>query len=160
MSKRYQNKHIQAMFNISPASVRNWANDFSDYFSPSANPPAGQTRLFTDDDLRVFATIHRLKFESNLTVDEIVDRLETGVRDEPPVEIPSDLMDIAGNSAVQLIIAKLDDFEGRLKALETGGNTNLREQIGSKDKRIEELSQEIGRLRALLEIERSKNNDD
>jgi len=156
MSKRYQNKHLQAMFNISPASVRNWANDFNDYFSPSANPPAGQTRLFTDDDLQVFATIHRLKSEDNLTVDAISEQLRKGVRDNPPVDIPTELLDIAGSKAVQLIIAKLDSFEQRLKALETGGNAELREQIERKDERIEQLAQEIGRWRALLEIEQKR----
>lgn len=160
MSKRYQNKHIQAMFNISPASVRNWANDFSEYFSPSANPPTGQTRLFTDDDLKVFATIHRLKFESNLTIEEINEHLDTGNLDDAPIDIPSDLLDIAGSSAVQLIIAKMENFEQRIKALETGGSADLKEQIERKDERIEQLAQEIGKMKALLEIERAKNKDD
>jgi DNA-binding transcriptional MerR regulator len=145
------------MFNISPATVRNWANDFNDYFSPSANPPAGQTRSFTDDDIAVFATIHRLKDKHNLTVDEIKEQLDNGVRDNAPVDIPSDLLDIAGSSAVQLIIAKMNDFEQRLKALETGGNTELREQVERKDERIEQLAQEIGRLKALLEIANKKD---
>jgi DNA-binding transcriptional MerR regulator len=100
----------------------------------------------------VFATIHRLKNEHNLTVDEIKEQLDNGVRDNAPVDIPSDLLDIAGNSAVQLIISKMNDFELRLKALETGGSTELREQVERKDERIEQLAQEIGRLKALLEI--------
>jgi hypothetical protein len=44
-----------------------------------------------------------------------------------------------------------------LKALETGGNVELREQLERKDERIEQLAQDIGRLRALLEIEQKKN---
>lgn len=156
--KKYQNKHIQAMFNISPASVRIWANDFADYLSPSANPPAGQTRKFTDNDIRVFATISRLK-DFNNTVDEIKTELENGVLDDAPVQVPNELVDIAGNSAVLLIIEKLDDFEERLSALETGGDARLQNQITDKDQEIGNLREEIGRLKALLEIERSKGDE-
>ena len=156
--KRYQNKHIQAMFNVSPASVRIWASDFSEFLSPSANPPAGQTRKFTDNDMRVFATIARLK-DDNLTVDEIIEELNRGVLDAAPVQVPNELMDIAGNSAVLLIIEKLDSFEERLTALETGGDTRLQKQVSDKDSEIGNLREEIGKLKALLEIERAKNSE-
>ncbi len=150
MSK-YQNKHIQSMFNISSATVRKWADEFSDFLSPSANPPSGTTRRFTDQDVQVFATIIRLKHMS-MTTDEVIAELETGTLDEMPVQVPNELVEVASNSTGALILKAIEQFEQRLDKLENG--------LDKKDSEIARLNQEIGRLTALLEIERSKGQGD
>ena len=47
---------IKDLFDISHQTVRRWTDEFESYLSTNATPPSGQMRLFTDDDVRVFAT--------------------------------------------------------------------------------------------------------
>lgn len=138
------------MFNISSATVRKWADEFSDFLSPSANPPSGTTRRFTDEDMRVFATIIRLK-DSSMVTDEVIAELETGTLDDLPIQIPDELIEVASNSTGALILKAIEQFEQRLDKLENG--------LDKKDTEIASLNQEIGRLKALLEIERAKNTE-
>lgn len=67
---------------VSATTIRGWARDYAQYFSPSANPTAGQARQFTGDDLAVFATIATLRAQL-VTPDEIRAALDAGQRLEP-----------------------------------------------------------------------------
>ena len=47
------------LFQTSTSTVRRWSAEFSRHLSPYANPGKGNERQYTDDDLRVFAYVHR-----------------------------------------------------------------------------------------------------
>lgn len=150
MSK-YQNRHIQNIFNVSAPTVRNWATDFADYLSPSANPPANKTRYFTDDDLRVLATVARLRDEKRNT-DEIIEQLNTGILDEPPIEVPIELIDITASDVGLKLIREIEQMRIDIENLKSGDaeKQNLVDEIAR-------LNRLVGRLEARLEIEQEKN---
>lgn len=72
---------------ISQSSVRNYSKWFSDFFSDAAVPPKGQQRLFDDEDLKLLATIARLKRQG---VDDngIKEELSAGQLDDVANELP------------------------------------------------------------------------
>lgn len=52
----YKVTQVARALNVSATTVRNMATDFSTYLSAGANPGQGDTRVFTDDDLKVLTT--------------------------------------------------------------------------------------------------------
>lgn len=152
MSK-YQNKHIQGLFNISAPTVRTWADEFSEYLSPSANPPAHKTRYFTDEDVQVFATVSRMRDERAST-DEIQTALADGIRDSLPVNLPKELIDITASDMGLQLIRELEQMRQDIEMLKSGD-----EEKQKLTDEIARLNRELGKLEALLEIERSKNSD-
>ena len=67
---------------VSGTTIRGWARDYSDYLSPTANPPAGQPRQFVEDDLKVFSTVATLRAQL-ATTEDIRAALDAGQRLEP-----------------------------------------------------------------------------
>ena len=151
MPDRYQNRHIQNLFNISAPTVRTWADEFSEFLSPSANPPPNKTRYFTEEDVRVFATISRMRDEKE-SLDNIRQSLEAGVRDNLPVDVPKELIDITASEMGLKLFSEIADMRQEIEALKKGSDKEreLRDEIAR-------LNKQIGRLELLLEIEREKN---
>jgi len=152
MSK-YQNRHIQNIFNISAPTVRTWAVDFADYLSPSANPEPNKTRYFTDDDLRVFGTIARLRDERYST-EQIKEALDNGVRDPMLVQVPTELIDITASDVGLKLIQEIEQMRHDIELLKSGDEEKKR-----LTDEIARLNREIGKLEALLAIERNKNEE-
>ena len=154
MPDRYQNRHIQNLFNISAPTVRTWADEFSEFLSPSANPPPNKTRYFTEEDVRVFATISRMRDEKE-SLDNIRQSLEAGVRDNLPVDVPKELIDITASEMGLKLFSEIADMRQEIEALKKGSDKEreLRDEIAR-------LNKQIGRLELLLEIEREKNEKD
>lgn len=75
-------KQIADSLNLSSTTIRNYSRLWSDYLSPSANPQAGQSRQYSDDDLAIMATIAALR-DNHATTDQIRAALDAGQRLEP-----------------------------------------------------------------------------
>ena len=148
----FQNRHIQNLFNISAPTVRTWSDEFSDYLSPSANPPANKTRYFTDTDIQVFATIARLRDERR-TTDEIKEHLDRGILDNLPVELPKDLLSIVSSDAGLQLVREIETMKQEIDKLK-----NDDEKIRLAEE-VKQLNREIGRLELLLEQERTKKDE-
>lgn len=75
-------KQVADSLNLSSTTIRNYSRLWADHLSPSANPQAGQGRIYTEDDLAVMATIAALR-DSQATTDQIRAALDAGQRLEP-----------------------------------------------------------------------------
>lgn len=54
---KFGTSEVAKMLQVERDTVKTWAYKFSDYLSPKANPPKGEVREFTLDDVRVFSYI-------------------------------------------------------------------------------------------------------
>lgn len=73
----FQPSTAAKMIGASVASVRAYANRFGDFLSPSATPPPGQGRLFTEEDLKVLRFV-KTSTDGGATLDEVRKRLQAG----------------------------------------------------------------------------------
>ena len=163
----YKTQDVQQIFKISSETVRQWAIQFKDHLSPLANPGSGRHRLFTVDDLRVFALVSELKGMGK-TYEDVEIALRSGQMGDLPETLES------GTSPLELNL-QTDQYKHQIRALSLQVSSLREENIrfqtmlsergnqeGELQKardRLEELREEIGRLKALLEVERSRNQD-
>lgn len=134
------------------STIRNWAREFADYLSPTANPPAGQERKFTDQDGQVFALVAAMR-QNNAGYETIHAALSSGERGLwPPPGITEDedeSEDTPGSALVTQLTIKLGHLEGQLEA--TGEERDhLRNQL--EEAQNARLSAEIRAVRAETEL--------
>ena len=77
MPTTYLVKEVSTITGSSPATVRSWCATFAEFLSPTATPPEGQQRVFTEKDLAVFQRIVELRSTEKLGNDAIKERLRT-----------------------------------------------------------------------------------
>jgi len=155
---------IQKMFGVSPQTVRNWTKEFKTFLSDGASPiRSGYTRSFTADDLRVFALVVEMT-HIGATYNEVRDALKEGRRGDLP-EVPEEESDLTALLSPQEIARTLslmkerDEAIGRIEQLLVE-RENDKKIIDEKDKDINRLNREIGRLEAQLEAMRKGADDD
>lgn len=86
----YSSRHVATIFGVALETVRNWADEFEPYLSPTATPGKGKHRMYTLDDLKVFALVADMKKRGN-TYEEIHASLRVGSRGQPPVLPPDEV---------------------------------------------------------------------
>lgn len=159
----YQTKDIIRQFGVSPQTVRTYADEFSRYMSPTANPPAGQQRNFTDEDLAVFALIVQLK-RQGATYETIHAALASGQRGDAFQQ--ADFLNEAeasanreSSSVVALrreLVALKQLHETELQELRSerdkavGQAEAYKEQLQAKETQVDNLNERIIELRVKL----------
>ncbi len=160
----YTTKHAQIIFRVaSSQTIRNWAKEFEEYLSPTATPEKGGTRLFTKEDMEVFALISDLSSQNTSFV-EIHAALKSGQRGKAPNINPDDLDGLAAGEIEMQLSTELDEtrtLANKLQAeLDTlkeqfqpikEENIRLQTQIEDKDLRINELNQQLKDAQARVE---------
>ena len=154
-------KQIANRLNLSSTTIRNYSRLWADYLSPSANPQAGQGRLYTEDDLAVMATIAALR-ENQATADQIRAALDAGQRMEPmpppEVERPADA-DRAGDApnveahaaaAAAAASTAIDIYRDRVNQLETRAD-QLADRLIAAEARAAAAERELEVMRQLYE---------
>lgn len=134
------------------STIRNWAREFADYLSPTANPPAGQERQFTIQDGQVFALIASMR-QNNAGYEAIHAVLSSGERGlwPPPGsdEDEDESEDAPGSALVTQLTIKLGHLEGQLEA--TGEERDhLRNRL--EEAQTARLGAEIRAARAEAEL--------
>lgn len=159
----YKTLEVATRFGIEQQTVRNWAKEFKQYLSITANPSPGNHRIFTDDDLRVFVVVSELK-DLGFTFESIHVSLQNGQRGELPPDTTS-LTPTGDLSALQVMLANEMRLREELEAQLTTERENLKNERSRADKAetkadvleqqlrearqlINELNREIGRLEA------------
>lgn len=169
----YKSEIVQSLFNITGQTVRNWTNEFSDFLSDDAVGGENKHRVFTEDDLSVFALISELKAK-RLNTDDIKATLATGNRGEIPdttgivpvdtalkiTRLESQMLQYKYN--YETALEEIDQLklekarlEGELKSLST-----VREQLADEHEKRDSLMREIGKLEARLEFEQERRKED
>ena len=171
----YKSRDVQRLFKISAETVRVWAEEFSEYLSPNATPGTGRHRIFNHDDLQVFALVAEYR-DMGRTFSDAHVVLKMGQRKE--VDIDALETGIVLQSALQLEVveSRLAELANQLQAAEDRArqlhdeNIRLKTRLEYQEKletelevsraEVNKLTREMGRLEALLEIERAKKQDD
>ena len=140
-------------FDTTRSTIRNWTREFSDYLSPSANPPAGHERKFTDQDGQVFALVAAMR-QNNASYEAIHAALSSGERGlwPPPGAITDDDDDDddpATRVLVTQLTVKMGQLEGQLQATHEERD-HLRNQL--EEAQTARLAAEIRAARAETEL--------
>jgi DNA-binding transcriptional MerR regulator len=154
----YQTKDVCDAFDISRQTVRIWTTEFAEFLSPSATPEKGQQRNFSDDDMAVFALVHEVKQRGG-TYENVHLQLKNGQRGAlpssnklMPQEPDTHLAPLRGeitrlSNLLQQAMTERDDLRitaAQEKALRQRSD----EQLAQAQRKVDELNQEIGMLRA------------
>ena len=148
----YSTQDVCSIFKISHQTVKNWAIEFASFLSPSATPQAGKKRLFTVDDLRVFALVNEYR-DRQFTYEDV----HVALRNNQRGEVPSTMFDIVPAPPAELVTSlrlEVTHLREQLTAAtsrgdEYKGQVQLLEKIvESKEKQVRELIEEIAILKA------------
>jgi len=174
---QYSTRHLCQLFGVSEATIRNWAIEFQRDLSALAKPSDGRHRIFTEDDLAVFALVNTMKKDGHI-YEEIHAALGAGQRGIPPELPPREIEALlSSENTKQMVlqvqnlrdsIAKLEkqreelaaqvrpleDENVRLRALREADERRVAEmaaQLKAAQEEIKQLNREIGRLESQME---------
>jgi DNA-binding transcriptional MerR regulator len=114
----YSSQHVATLYNITVETVRSWSEEFNDYLSPTANPGHRRTRLFSPDDMEVFALISQMK-QQGQTFNDIHASLQAGQRGQPPELPPDTVQSVVIAERERQLIVQLQEREREIQRLKT-----------------------------------------
>lgn len=95
-------KPAASKLQISPNTLRNWSEQYSQFLSPSAQPGVQPERRFTEKDLTILTYIKQLRSEG-LQVAEITERLsETSFQETEILEATTEAIQPASSGSIAL----------------------------------------------------------
>ena len=145
----YRTKDLYTVFGVSHQTIKNWAKDFADYMSPTARPEKDHQRRFTEDDLRVFDLVKRLKQQGRVN-EEIRAALGAGQRGELP-DMPSDLVPVPHATALAIASRRVADLELMLLD-ERLKNARLEGKVETLEKMLDKAQEQVYQLRLQLKF--------
>lgn len=116
---------VVKQYGCSRQTARTWASETADYLSAGANPPAGQTRRFTDEDMRVLAVVAEMKADRH-NYAAIRARLAQGLPEPAPDEAP--LTHGVPTAEVEKLRSELAQLHAQLEKADAE-NAWLREEL-------------------------------
>ena len=146
----YSTRHIAGTFNVSKPTVRSWAIEFAEHLSDRAKPDKGTRRVFTEEDMKVFALVAQRKREG-YSKKQILDDLAAGQRGDKPDQL---LAYVPVSDQLAVFQARVMELEARAKRAEDslaaseGKNELLQSQLREANEKIQELNRTIGQLQA------------
>lgn len=141
--RMYTVKTVAEHAGVSVPTVYNYTKRFAQFFSPTATPEKGTTRLFTLEDIRLLAYLNHKLAQQKLTYEQVEAVLATDTReleqftDFTSPEAPAEMMPLAAQS--EWLAAKVLVEDAR-----------TREQQALA--KVDQLQQEIGELKHQLGI--------
>lgn len=141
---------ISRLFNVAPQTVRTWCEQFGDYLSPTAVPPSGETRIFTNDDLLVLALVADMR-EALAGYEDIRAALARGERGKlPQREEEERASDETATALALRYEAQLAFKDGQLSQL-AEERDHLREELREERTARTTAEKEASRLQGKLE---------
>jgi len=134
---------------VSPATVRNYTRQFADHLSPTASPPPGQPRRFTEEDLRVMATVKSLLTEG-VTYEQARRRLADGLHLVEDLDLP---LPPRGREPTETALVPMASVHLIVQPY-IDQTEQLRKERDQALSRVVELERHLGRLEGLLESQR------
>jgi len=158
----YSSRHTATIFGVALETIRNWADEFQDYLSPTATPGHGKHRMYSFEDLKVFSLVADLK-KQGMTYSDIHASLRNGQRGQPPALPPDEVQAlVVGDQERRLSLEvdylqrsliraqqELDEARTALKeaAQIKEEKIRLETRLESEQKRVEEKEQHIQALK-------------
>jgi len=162
----YSSRHVATMFGVALETVRNWADEFERHLSPTATPGKGKHRMYSHDDLRIFALIADQK-KQGMVYDEIHGSLDNGQRGDPPSMFPDEVQAlVVGEKEQRLSLEveylqrsmiqmqrQLEEARQDLKVAEAAREEKIRLEVKleAEQQRTQEREQRIAELKADLD---------
>lgn len=137
-------------FGVSRQTISVWCKEFAHYLSPTANPPRGAQRRFTESDMAVLTLVHGDK-RRGLKVEEIHAALSAGQRGEVPQETAV-LTSTHQQAALTALQNRIRELENELAMLrqerdQSAGRADLAEALlREAQAEVARLNREVGRL--------------
>ena len=161
----YSSRHTATIFGVALETIRNWADEFQDYLSPTATPGRGKHRMYTFDDLSVFSLVADLK-KQGMTYMDIHASLRNGQRGQPPALPPEEIQAlVVGDQERRLSLEveylqrsliraqqELDEARTALKEATQIKEEKIRleTRLDAEQKRIEDKEHQIQELKGEL----------
>ena len=169
----YSSRHTATIFGVALETIRNWADEFQDYLSPTATPGRGKHRMYTFEDLSVFSLVADLK-KQGMTYTDIHASLRNGQRGQPPALPPEEIQAlVVGDQERRLSLEveylqrsliraqqELDEARTALKEATQIKEEKIRletrldaeqKRIEDKERQIQELKGELGSAQRRIE---------
>jgi DNA-binding transcriptional MerR regulator len=153
MDEFFTTQSIIKTFKVSHQTVKNWCDEFGRYLSPTATPGDGKKRVFTPNDLKVFALLsdyHKRGFRW----EDAHAALQNGQRGEIPQDV--ELEPVAPPALLVSLRDEINNLQLLLKSAESerdeerGQKKLLREMLDQKEKQLREVIEENALLKAQL----------
>ena len=147
-------KQVADSLNLSSTTIRNYSQLWAEYLGPAANPPTGQARLYSEEDIAVISTIVALR-ENGATTDQIRAALDAGPRLEPVRPPQADRADRADDgptveaaAAAAAATTAIDIYRDRVNQLEARAD-QLADRLIAAEARAAAAERELQILREL-----------
>lgn len=159
----YTTKQLYSAFSVSHQTIKNWASEFADYLSPTATPETNKRRVYTDEDVRVFDLVCRLKKEGKV-YEEIRGALGAGQRGELP-DMPHEIMPVSNGSAIALAHQRILQLQTEIEILKDerdkriaaeGQVMLLERQLERTQDKLDETRKQVVQLEMKLEFRDKK----
>jgi DNA-binding transcriptional MerR regulator len=144
-----------SLLNCSRETVRTYAEEFSRHLSNLSNPGSSKHRQFTEDDLRILATVAKFK-RFGRTYQEIHEALDSG----ETADIDTSALTMVSNSRELAVMeAQIAELENKLEitalerdqaltasAVDRARREDMEKRVESLEAEVRKLIKEIGRL--------------
>lgn len=158
--RTHKTSDVQIIFGKSSETIRQWAIEFRDYLSPGATPGQGRRRIFTEEDLKVFALINEM-LKSGSRYGDIGASLFNGARGAIPEAANGHELTIPSTPQYRALAARSEQWQierdtaraelKRAKEEVIRLQTHVDILTGVSDK-LESATERIGYLTARLEM--------
>ncbi len=162
----YTSRQTATIFGVALETIRNWADEFQDYLSPTATPGRGKHRMYSHIDLTVFSLVDELK-KQGMTYSDIHLSLQNGQRGASPALPPDEVQALVVGEQERRLSLEVDYLqrslmrtqqeleEARLALKEAQrfkeDTIRLETQLDAERKRVEEKQQLISELKGQLD---------
>jgi len=152
MDKYFTTQSVTKMFKVSHQTVKNWCREFAKYLSLTAQRPDGKKRVFSVEDMQVFALLAEYH-KRGFGYDEAHAALTNGQRGELPEKEGEIVPTVPPALLVQLRdeIATRDRIITQLtteRDMERGKVQQLEKLLEERERKIEQLYRDNARLEA------------
>lgn len=145
---------LAKLVDVSGDTLRRWTKEYSEFLSPSATPPKGQTRVMTEHDQRVLLLVSNLR-NAGQNKRDIKDRLAAEQKNDwetlPAIPgdwgMPSVRMDVAASRASEM---------ATVAALQTQLQ-HVTQELAQAQARVTKLEQELAEGRERERTLREEN---
>ena len=142
---------ISHYYDFAVPTVRNWAIEFSEYLSPSANPGQGKQRSFTVEDLTVIDLVATYK-RRQVTYDDIHLALKAGQRGDAPNITEQELKALSATegekrASLEIQVLQRSILDLRQQLHEAGEKAAKVDQVVQENVKLQTLNTEVSRQR-------------
>jgi len=150
---------IAPLFGVQAQTIRRWTEAYSDFLSEGANPPKGDTRLFDDDDIGIFALIAEMN-RINEPKRNIIAALRAGERGT----LPEATKDVAQTDSKYKLLVQIESLREDLEATQKA-RIEAEALLARSESENQTLKDEIKALteralRAEIELEKLQKKED